>query len=210
MQAIQTQYKGYAFRSRLEARWAFFFDRIGLKYEYEPEGFVLDDGTYYLPDFKVYRATEPEVWDDIQVTASHYWCEIKPENIKHDDKFDKFHAKKILLSGDPYCYFFDPENNNRIICPRCGLISEFETVHKMWGTWINCNNCDYETPGGCGPMQEGIKKNWLYHTHKGAIDIHCDDFETIMKDIKFSARSARQARFGEKSETGESTYINRV
>lgn len=28
-----------------------FFDDLGIKYQYEPEGFVLSDGTYYLPDF---------------------------------------------------------------------------------------------------------------------------------------------------------------
>lgn len=49
--AIQTVYNGYRFRSRLEARWAVFFDALGIRYEYEPEGFELGDGTRYLPDF---------------------------------------------------------------------------------------------------------------------------------------------------------------
>jgi hypothetical protein len=48
---IETRYKVHRFRSRLEARWAVFFDHLGIKWEYEPEGFVLDDGTHYLPDF---------------------------------------------------------------------------------------------------------------------------------------------------------------
>ena len=51
IKAIETEYNGYRFRSRLEARWAVFFDSVGAKYLYEPEGFVLQDGTYYLPDF---------------------------------------------------------------------------------------------------------------------------------------------------------------
>lgn len=51
MQPIETYYNGYWFRSRLEARWAVFFDAIGQPYIYEPEGFVFDDGTRYLPDF---------------------------------------------------------------------------------------------------------------------------------------------------------------
>ena len=50
MKAIETRYKGYRFRSRLEARWAVFFDTLGLQWEYEREGFNLD-GNYYLPDF---------------------------------------------------------------------------------------------------------------------------------------------------------------
>ena len=48
---IETVYNGYRFRSRLEARWAVFFDTAGIAYEYEKEGFVLSDGTKYLPDF---------------------------------------------------------------------------------------------------------------------------------------------------------------
>ena len=51
LKAIQTEYNGYLFRSRLEARWAVFFDACGVAYEYEPEGFDLGGGLYYLPDF---------------------------------------------------------------------------------------------------------------------------------------------------------------
>ena len=51
IKAIETVYNGYRFRSRLEARWAVFFDAAGIKYEYEPEGFDLSGGVKYLPDF---------------------------------------------------------------------------------------------------------------------------------------------------------------
>ena len=50
---IETIYNGYRFRSRLEARWAVFFDALGVEYEYEPEGFELPNGGRYLPDFRV-------------------------------------------------------------------------------------------------------------------------------------------------------------
>lgn len=50
---IQTYYKGYHFRSRLEARWAVFFDALGIEWEYEPEGFRLPSGRMYLPDFRI-------------------------------------------------------------------------------------------------------------------------------------------------------------
>ena len=53
---IETNYKGCRFRSRLEARWAVFFDSIGIEWEYEPEGFELPDGTRYLPDFYLPRS----------------------------------------------------------------------------------------------------------------------------------------------------------
>jgi hypothetical protein len=51
IKAIETRYKGCRFRSRLEARWAVFFDALGVKWEYEKEGFDLGEAGYYLPDF---------------------------------------------------------------------------------------------------------------------------------------------------------------
>lgn len=55
IKAIETKYKGYRFRSRVEARWAVFFDSLGLKWEYEPEGFELGNGIRYLPDFRIQK-----------------------------------------------------------------------------------------------------------------------------------------------------------
>jgi hypothetical protein len=66
IKAIETFYKGYHFRSRLEARWAVFFDTLGIQWKYEDQGFERDIGVYtanpegetyvanivrYLPDF---------------------------------------------------------------------------------------------------------------------------------------------------------------
>lgn len=45
---IPTMHAGTRFRSRLEARWATFFDAIGWQWEYEP--FDLDG---YIPDFAI-------------------------------------------------------------------------------------------------------------------------------------------------------------
>jgi hypothetical protein len=64
---IETVYKGYRFRSRLEARWAVFFETCGKDWSYEPEGFDLGDLGYYLPDFLVQYKNTPT------------WIEIKPK-----------------------------------------------------------------------------------------------------------------------------------
>jgi hypothetical protein len=45
-----TIWKDIQFRSRLEARWAIFFDELGVEWDYEPETFVTKYG-YYMPDF---------------------------------------------------------------------------------------------------------------------------------------------------------------
>lgn len=51
MKSIETTYKGYRFRSRLEARTAVLLNESGIPFIYEPEGFAFEDGTTYLPDF---------------------------------------------------------------------------------------------------------------------------------------------------------------
>ena len=50
LRVIETAYNRYRFRSRLEARWAVFFDALGVEWDYERQGYVLD-GAPYLPDF---------------------------------------------------------------------------------------------------------------------------------------------------------------
>jgi hypothetical protein len=61
--AIETVYNGYRFRSRLEARWAVFFDAAGIKYEYEPEGYDLGSQGWYLPDFWL---KDLEMWLEVK------------------------------------------------------------------------------------------------------------------------------------------------
>lgn len=46
---IPTVYAGIEFRSRLEARWAAFFDEIGWRWSYEPF-----DADHYIPDFLIH------------------------------------------------------------------------------------------------------------------------------------------------------------
>lgn len=53
LQAIETTYNGVRFRSRLEARWAHFFDQVGMGWRFEPEGWVLPSGRRYVPDFEI-------------------------------------------------------------------------------------------------------------------------------------------------------------
>lgn len=72
MKPIETIYNSYRFRSRLEARWAVFFDTLDIPYEYEKEGFDLE-GIWYLPDF----------W----LPQQQCWIEIKgqqPEEELHE------------------------------------------------------------------------------------------------------------------------------
>lgn len=64
--AIQTRYAGHHFRSRLEARWAVFFDKLAIAWQYESQGYhVGPPGATepYLPDF---RLPDLGVWVEVK------------------------------------------------------------------------------------------------------------------------------------------------
>ena len=102
--AVETVYNGYRFRSRLEARWAVFFDYLGVEYEYEPEGFKLPSGKTYLPDFRVKcYGTRGECTDNF----FDLYIEVKGRMTQEDaDKIFEFCGR-----NDPD--FWNPEINKK-------------------------------------------------------------------------------------------------
>ena len=50
-QAQRDWYNGIEFRSKLESKTAQALDNIGIRYEYEPDGYKLTNGMWYRPDF---------------------------------------------------------------------------------------------------------------------------------------------------------------
>ncbi len=124
IKAIETVYKGYRFRSRLEARWAVNFDALtnematkehwrkdktgplmlaGLltngfdfSWEYEKEGFELN-GIWYLPDFYFKFGA---------------WAEIKPEQFTNEqvdlciELAKQTRMNCFMLSGVPDSKFY--------------------------------------------------------------------------------------------------------
>lgn len=106
IKSIETFYNGYRFRSRLEARWAVFFDALGIKYMYETEGYDLGNGDCYLPDF--------------YLPTLKYYVEVKGYNEHiYDDivRARKFIERKksamIILSEIPY----DPMSKGLFLFP---------------------------------------------------------------------------------------------
>jgi hypothetical protein len=65
IKAIETEYAGHRFRSRLEARWAVFFDSLGARWTYEPQGYEVADGVRYLPDFWL---PDSGIWVEVKGT----------------------------------------------------------------------------------------------------------------------------------------------
>lgn len=91
IKAIDTFYAGRKFRSRLEARWAVYFDALGVTWDYEAEGFVLPSGECYLPDFYFPK----------------YKCygEIKPLDFESDPRHEEFvrtsENSLLIFIGNP-------------------------------------------------------------------------------------------------------------
>lgn len=87
---IETLYRGYRFRSRLEARWAVFFDTVRIPWQYEEEGYDLSDValpndpgalTQWLPaeDHETMDADAPQWYlPDFYLPRQDSWIEVKP------------------------------------------------------------------------------------------------------------------------------------
>jgi hypothetical protein len=92
IKAIETTYKGFRFRSRLEARWAVFFDGIGAKWEFEREG-VEVNGVKYLPDFYF-----PESCNYLETKHG----ETDFGDLAKPYEFARFGGAVIVLAGQPW------------------------------------------------------------------------------------------------------------
>ena len=159
LKPIETRYKGYRFRSRLEARWAVFFDGLGVEWEYEKEGYDLGEAGWYLPDF----------WLEKLKT----WVEVKA-NVDDDEAFkdalrkaaalrDASHGTSaVVVFGAPWdasrswAYFQDMSESSGgfidewggafCLCPVCGAWFDYYkgrpsshgAVDKDWQSLPEC------------------------------------------------------------------------
>lgn len=174
MKPIETRYKGYRFRSRLEARWAVFFDVLGIGWEYEPEGFEMDDGTRYLPDFLLHR-----VWGGESV-----FVEVKAgPGSKEEDwaKAKKLSAHKpiLLLAGAPR------EKRTDVLC-QPDVYKDFEEGAYYWDDPVKHMSFDvhFHAPDdGAARLQSCLNFSCgcdLHHSNTG---------------VRYAAEAARGARF---------------
>jgi hypothetical protein len=177
---IETQYNGYRYRSRLEARWAVFFDTLNVQYVYEPEGFRLPYGGDYLPDFYLPR--------------QKCWIEIKSERPSSQEQIKaadlSFHKRVWvdIISGQignhGITSYKLPQHTNvhgiqLLICPNCRSL--------MFG----------KLERGCGECGAG---NIGLVGHCYACDHGCEFQELNDTKLKNAYTKARSARF----EFGES------
>ncbi len=110
IKAIETHYNGFRFRSRVEARWAVFFDAANIQYEYELEGFDIE-GTRYLPDFYLpeYRRWV-EIKGKLLTVQEMKKCEEFCYGIGEDD------VKFSILIGTPSLHELQFNNGTHVLC----------------------------------------------------------------------------------------------
>jgi hypothetical protein len=151
---IPTLYRGRMYRSRLEARWAAFFDRLGWKHEYEP----FDLGSW-SPDFAI---TDP--FDAL--------IEVKPLTEPDPDLFDRIHDAPG--SGVRFVTRVAPTLDRRIVffgwwaasyrdaylfwardAERPRLIADILTSTHPPTDWVTCTQ-------GTGKCGEGFAELWSY------------------------------------------------
>lgn len=133
IKAIETSYAGCRFRSRLEARWAVFFDHLGIRWEYEPEGFEwgsCGETSRWLPDF--------------HLPATNTWVEVKGS----DEQFanDWGRILNVIDWGSPVPGMANSYCTNRGVLllgsiPRLDPLSPRRPVHPIAqhhkGIWIH-------------------------------------------------------------------------
>jgi hypothetical protein len=166
MKPIETIYKGYRFRSRLEARWAVYFDAIGIVWEYEKEGYKFKNRIKYLPDFWL-----PQV---------NMWAEVKP------NCFDEQELEKVELLVRETCYsciLLDGMPDKRSY----GVVV-FQDDELVVGGPGDCD-CVISMYHGY-PVGEGRFYSWT-----GGVDAHDFGPRGMFEDVTAAVEKARSARF---------------
>lgn len=192
MKAIETVYNGYRFRSRLEARWAVFFDAMGIKYIYEPEGFELElyDNDElitlrYLPDFYL-----PEYKLFAEVKGCDHRGEIDNEDVERMSWFIDYDgpcSNGIVMLGN-------------IPSPR-NVVSLFWAVWKWHGKGLKWMYILNDIPSEAGAdITEGWYSSAPETFHDDLLLTHAADFNfdgTAHNSIRVKKAlvAARSARF---------------
>ena len=150
MKVIETTYKGLRFRSRLEARVAVLLDEAKIKYLYEPEGFVFEDGTTYLPDFYLPNMDMflecKGIMSDKDETKM---CNLAKETGKEIVIFGSDLIPWIGFYVDDRQEWYPTYEKGPGLITDCGFIAKCNKCHQVYFAAINgdwsCKCCGYHT-----------------------------------------------------------------
>lgn len=132
--AEKTIYNNITFRAKLEARWAVFFDTLGIKWRYEPfhsdidfygglTGYKID---FFLEDIKVFVEIKPSEWSDMPFGAKEKargWA--------------KEYGDVLILLGPPS--IVKSKSRKHYLISYSNELNRHFTQSKMW--WCRCPRC---------------------------------------------------------------------
>jgi len=148
MKAIETEYNGILFRSRLEARWAIFFDALKIEWVYDPDCFLLSNNQKYTPDFYI-----PKYKLYIEVKPSLWWQNID----YHKNRYELFEKNLLILSDD-----FPSLRVNRLY--------QFDEGKKYINNVVFCPNRKYEpffySGNDLGSYEDGFDEDYIEELNK--------------------------------------------
>lgn len=110
VEMIRPTFQGRRFRNTLCARWAVFFETLGLPWEYEPEGFYHSEFGAYFPDFLVNYPKQ--FWFEVArvdelLCYSHSATRNQLERLRDFEGLYPFNRDVLILDGPPdlrmYC-----------------------------------------------------------------------------------------------------------
>lgn len=178
IKAIQTVYKGYKFRSRLEARWAVFFDELNIDWMYEPEGYELNDGFYYLPDFYLPHFNNG-LWCEVKFDGGDFSkarqfhettgfgileCEGTPDNCMYrlngkiyDTENSQNHEGRHNTEYGPFYYCYDESFEHRRMWDRPTAFGNTLIESKRWA-WVPDVERVFNSTKGTFSMNKAIAK----------------------------------------------------
>jgi hypothetical protein len=134
--AIETVYRGVTFRSRLEAKWAAFFDLCQWKWEYEPI-----DLNGYIPDFILTFPNAPIL---VEVKPALYLKDLCQFTEKIDASgWDK---ESMVVGASMFdCDFGDESAIGILKEIRSQRDVEFGCPDNCWAPAVfqKCQNCEY-------------------------------------------------------------------
>jgi hypothetical protein len=199
---ITTKYNGYKFRSRLEARWAVFFDALKVPYEFETEGFDLGKKKWYLPDFLI----KPPygTWN--------FWVEIKPmlSRLYVGQKWYEVNDPKVDMEAFAKISTL-VESGQRFRNCKYGMVIFGEPGEKRHQVLLSTDTDSFGSPEDtvsvlgichwCGSLLVGYGEYWLpisttfYSTRNEFQSCFCEYVDSSSPIILDAFQKALEARF---------------
>lgn len=197
MKAIETEYNGYLFRSRVEARWAVFLTALQIKFEYEFEGYHLGDKMYlpdfYLPDHGVYIEVKGEKPNEEEMGKAFLLAREsgKPVILA----FGGFYIDRsieYLTTVSPGCFVFwgtasqwwnhSFNNSDRFIINKgWSLFNESRMISLI--NFLKSKNMNVSYNGTAKSWQKVVDKDKEYYDLKYGIDHPLYKYGVVDKDL---------------------------